>query len=206
MAGFTDIHTKLVFWLKILLPLGALAILSTLFLLSRSIDPEDAIPYAEVDVEELAREQRLSAPEYAGVTTDGAAVTVTAAAARPDAQDSRRVSATGIHAVMDTANSLKAVLSAAEGVIDTGASMLTLSGSVDISTSTGYHVAAPHVTSALDRTEVIADGPLAAEAPYGKLEAGSMELRADPEAEGGNVLIFKDGVKLVYEPETEEAP
>lgn len=205
MAVFNDIHTRLVLWLKILLPLAALAILSTLFLLSRSIDPEDAIPYAEVDVEELAREPRLSAPEYAGVTADGAAVTVTAETARPDPADSRRVSATGLHAVMDTDNDLEAALSAAQGLIDTGAAMLTLSDGVEISTSTGYRVTAPHVTSALDRTEVIAQGPVSAEAPFGRLEAGGMELRVDPEAKDGHVLIFKDGVKLVYDPKSEES-
>ena len=45
-----DRHTRLVGWLKVALPLTALAILSTLFLVARRIDPEAALPYAEVDV------------------------------------------------------------------------------------------------------------------------------------------------------------
>ena len=40
--------------------LSALAILSTLFLVADQIDPEDALPFAEVDVEDLAREPRMT--------------------------------------------------------------------------------------------------------------------------------------------------
>jgi lipopolysaccharide export system protein LptC len=80
-----DRHSRVVGWLKVALPLAALAILSTLFLLSDRIDPEDALPYAEVDVEELAREPRMTAPTYAGMTTDGAALSLTAVEARPSA-------------------------------------------------------------------------------------------------------------------------
>ena len=73
-----DRHTRLVGWLKVILPLTALAILSTLFLVARRVDPEAALPYAEVDVEDLAREPRMTAPTYAGTTEDGAALTLSA--------------------------------------------------------------------------------------------------------------------------------
>jgi lipopolysaccharide export system protein LptC len=45
-----DAHTRVVGWLKVALPLIALALLATLFLLADRIDPDDALPYAEVDV------------------------------------------------------------------------------------------------------------------------------------------------------------
>ena len=73
-----DTHTRVVGWLKVALPLMALAVLSTLFLVADQIDPEDALPYAEVDVEDLAREPRMTMPSYAGITTDGAALSLTA--------------------------------------------------------------------------------------------------------------------------------
>ena len=37
-------RSRIVAWLRVLLPLAALAILSTLFLLGRKPDPDDAIP------------------------------------------------------------------------------------------------------------------------------------------------------------------
>ncbi len=61
-----NLHSRLVFWLKILLPLGRLAILSTLFMVSHNFRPEDAIPYADVDIEDRVNEPRLTAPDFAG--------------------------------------------------------------------------------------------------------------------------------------------
>jgi lipopolysaccharide export system protein LptC len=85
MAGRAalDGWSRLVALLKVLLPLTALAILSTLFLISNRINPDDALPYAEVDVEARLKEPRITAPTYAGTTSDGAALEVTAAEARP---------------------------------------------------------------------------------------------------------------------------
>ena len=78
-----DFHSRLVGWLKVVLPLAALAILSTLFLLADRIDPTAAIPYAEVDVKDLVRDPRMTAPAYAGTTADGAGITLSATEARP---------------------------------------------------------------------------------------------------------------------------
>jgi lipopolysaccharide export system protein LptC len=62
MAAAIDGYSRLVAWLKIILPLIALGILATLFLVSRTIDPSQTIPYADVDVQDLARNQRVGAP------------------------------------------------------------------------------------------------------------------------------------------------
>ena len=60
MAVADNTYSRVVGWLKILLPLGALALLSTLFLFARGIAPVGEIPYAEL--EEIAREARISDP------------------------------------------------------------------------------------------------------------------------------------------------
>ena len=46
-----DRYSRMVAIFKVLLPLAALAILSTLFLLSRTIDPTTTIPFADQDFE-----------------------------------------------------------------------------------------------------------------------------------------------------------
>ena len=201
MVDYENVHSRLVSWLKILLPLLALAILSTLFMVSRSINPDAAIPYAEVDVEELAREPRLTAAEYSGVTSDGAAVTITATSARPDQTDSGGVTAEGLQATMNMPGGLTTDLAAENGVIDTTADTLTLEGAVQLNTSTGYALRTGRVISALGRTEVIADGPVTTDAPYGTLQSGGLVLRPAEGDAAGYVLVFNDGVKLVYQPE-----
>ena len=68
-------RTRIVRWLRVLLPLVALTMLSTMFLFSRGSDVESRIPYAEVDAQAAARDNRIVAPEYSGVTGDGAQLT-----------------------------------------------------------------------------------------------------------------------------------
>ncbi|TGN46479.1 hypothetical protein E4L95_19415, partial [Paracoccus liaowanqingii] len=79
-------RTRIVRWLRVLLPLVALAMLSTMFLFSRRSDTESRIPYAEVEAEAAAREGRIVAPDYSAVTPDGARLSLRAAQATPSAE------------------------------------------------------------------------------------------------------------------------
>jgi lipopolysaccharide export system protein LptC len=78
-----DGRSRTVFWLKVLLPLVALGLLSTLFLVARTTDPDLAIRYADVDVAELSKGEQVTGPAYSGVTRDGTSVTVVATSVRP---------------------------------------------------------------------------------------------------------------------------
>lgn len=201
MARFDNAHSRLVAWLKILLPLAALAILSTLFLFSRKIDPSRAIPFARVDVKELAREPRVTAPNYAGVTSDGTAVTLSAETARPGGTNG--ASATGLHARLDTPDGTRTDITAGDGTVDPAAGRMVLQGGVKLVSSTGYTIDADKLIGALGKTDVQSDGPVRASGPLGTLNAGAMQLRREPGASAdtsGYVLVFKDGVKLVYQP------
>ena len=57
-----DRHSRVVSWLKVLFPLIALALLSTLFLLSRAIEPQAVIPFADNEVQERLRDQHITGP------------------------------------------------------------------------------------------------------------------------------------------------
>lgn len=194
-----NIHSRVVFWLKIILPLIALSMLSTLFLLSRRVDTDAALPYARVNVEELARNQRLTAPEYSGVTADGAAVSVRARVARPG-HDGGPATAEGVSAVFDTPGGLRITLDADQGVLDDARGRLVLDGDVGIVTSSGYHVTAARLDAALDRTEIHSEGAVRTKAPFGTIAAGKLQIRQGKAASSGYVMVFSDGVKLVYQP------
>ena len=79
-----NLHSRLVSVLKLVLPLLALALLSTLFLVSRKIDPEAAIPYATVDVADRLRDPKMTDAGFASVAADGSTIALTAAQARPN--------------------------------------------------------------------------------------------------------------------------
>ncbi len=200
MPGRDNFHSTAVAWLKVLLPLAALGILSTLFLVSRTINPEDAIPFAEVDVEDRIREPRVTAPTWAGMTEDGSALTVTAAEARPDAAGGDGANATALHAVLDLPGGGRADLQAATGRLDLAANRLVVDGGVTITTSTGYTLRTQALDAALDRTGLIAPGAIAGDGPGGQLTAGAMELTATGAKPARYVMVFKNGVRLLYQP------
>lgn len=200
MTTHDNFHSTLVAWLKVLLPLVALAILSTLFLVSHTIDPSDAIPFAEVDIAERVREPRLTAPTWAGVTDDGAALTISAAIARPQQDEETGAQASKVAAKLETPDGGLAELIADHGMLDTTAEHLTVAGDVKITTSTGYQISSDAMTAALNRTSLISEGPVTALGPVGTIDSGSMEMRQDTSEDGTYLLVFKDGVKLLYKP------
>ncbi len=201
MAARDNIHSRVVFWLKIVLPLLALVILSTLFLFSRRIDTDAVLPYAEVDVEDLARNQRLTAPEYSGVTADGAAIMVHAGVARPGAGGA---TAEAVSATIETPGGLTVSLDAGQGTLDDETGRLILADGVRIVTSSGYRVSAERLDTALDRTELRSGGAVRAEAPFGAIDAGGLEIRHEDAGIPGYRMVFSDGVKLIYQPAKKE--
>lgn len=198
MPTFDNTWSRVVFWLKLIMPMAALAVLSTLFLFSRTIGPEGLIPFSEVDVEELAREQRLGGAELSTVTSDGSALTVRAAIARPGT-DARPTEAEDLTATYKTPSGLEAVVTAANGLFETGASTLTLSGAVKVVLSSGYTVNTDLLRAALDETRLQSPGAVTAQGPPGMIEAGEMDLVRQDQI-GSEVLVFKGGVRLVYDP------
>ena len=214
MALRDNVHSRLVAWLKVLLPLGALAMLSTLFLFSHSIDPSKAVRYAKVDVKKLASEPQVTAPDYAGMTRDGTSVTVRAAVATPlmspDAQTTpgspamQGVNATNLRVRFERKGGGATVVDAKTGSVDQGTGVMNLAGGVKINTSGGYQIDTLALTGLLDRTHLQSDGSVTATGPLGRIDAGGMVINAaktaGSDAPGPYVLVFNRGVKLVYTP------
>lgn len=195
-----DIHSRLIGWLKIVLPLAALAVLSTLFLVARTINPDDAIPYADVDVSERLAQPRMTAPTYAGVTEDGAALTLSADEARPEGDTPDSSTAKALIGLMETPDGGRTDLVAAAGVVDNAAGLITLSGGVDITSSTGWRVQTELLRAAMDRTLMQAPQSVVATGPAGTITANSMQIGQDSQTPGRYVLVFNGAVKLIYLP------
>lgn len=193
MPGALGRRTRIVRWLRVILPLVALAILSVLFLLGRSPDPEARIPYAEGRIEDLARSPGITAPEYSTVTPDGATVTVTAARADPSGSDGR---AQQVALDWRARDGVEARVTAAEAAQEGPA--ITLSGDVDMALSSGWRLTAPRIAADTDASRVVADEGVAVTAPFGELTAGGMVYAADPQ--GRQVLELNRGVRLLYRP------
>ncbi len=182
---------------KIVFPLLALGFLSTIFLFSRTLDPSAAIPFSNIDIEQIAKEQRLASPKFSGVTSDGSAISVEAESARPDLLNPRRLSATKVTAqiktLADDIYNVRSDTARFDGTSDD----LSLSGNVVITSSSGYTLSTESLVANLETTGFLAETEIKGTAPKGTITAGRMELVV---RDGAQVLLFTNGVKLIYEP------
>ncbi|MDZ4134059.1 MAG: LPS export ABC transporter periplasmic protein LptC [Paracoccaceae bacterium] len=196
-----NLHSRIVGWLKIILPLLALAILSTLFLISRTINPSDAIPFSEVDVADRLREPRMTQPTYSGVTSDGTSIRIYADEARPDAKAGTSPWANGLRADLYTPDGAVITLTAPKAVMDTEAGILHLTGGVNVVTSSDYAIATEALAATIDQTRLESDGPVRATSPMGRIDAGLMTITEKSDQPGTYVLVFQNRVKLIYQPQ-----
>ncbi|MCT4554901.1 MAG: LPS export ABC transporter periplasmic protein LptC [Pelagimonas sp.] len=200
MARGTGLYSQVVAWLKILLPLAALAMLSTLFLLSRSRAPVMDVPFAEVLQQGETAQEQVGAPYFAGTTARGEMLTMTARTARPEADGVIR--AEELEAQLRLLGGGQIRLDAARAMLRDGSQQVHLQDGVRIESTTGYVLQTDGLVSALDQVAVESAGPVTGTGPVGRLEAGKLKIA--PIGETGDVhLLFTDGVKLVYDPKTE---
>jgi lipopolysaccharide export system protein LptC len=192
-----NLHSRVVAILKLVLPLLALAILSSLFLFSRPIDPEDAIPYADVEIAERLAQPRMTGAGFSTVTSDGATLTLSAERATPQTGGAEVAGLTGTLAGADGSVT---EISAKSGQLDRAAATMVLGDGVRVTTSTGYALQTESLTMGTDRSYLQSGGPVTATAPMGDLTAGAMRLDRTS-ADAPYLLVFNKHVRLIYQPQ-----
>ncbi|MFX0546068.1 LPS export ABC transporter periplasmic protein LptC [Roseovarius sp. S1116L3] len=194
-----NFHTRLVNWAKIILPLVALGLLSTVFLLSQKADIGDTIPYADVDLVRRAQDQGATNPSFAGMAVGGEEISFRAATVRPDPEDRDRVLAENAAASLRLNGGGVVDIAALRGEANQSLMTARLEGEVHVTTTTGYDIQTEAIDTRLDTLFAETPGPVSGTGPPGALNAGRMILTSDP-VTGAAHLQFTDGVKLIYNP------
>lgn len=187
-------RSRVVAWAKVLLPLAALALLSTVFLLARAPGGPVDIPYARL--QEIAREPRMDRARLAGVAADGTGVALSASrvTARPGEAQAFALEDPRLETTDEDGT---ARVAAASGEVDVGARRLRLTGGVRIESSAGLVVETPELLADL-ATGTLTAGPVTATAPLGEIEAGGLSLVQGGEEDAR--LVFNGGVRVLYHP------
>ncbi|MGY3438231.1 MULTISPECIES: hypothetical protein [unclassified Marinovum] len=184
--------------LKVLLPLSALGLLSTMFLLSTSVNEDPDLTFFD-DASELPERDSVTAPYYTGSTPEGHAVAVTAKSARPMPDDPSGVLAKQLNAAFRLTDGSRIIIIADDAAVNEPADRLELTGNVVIDSSSGYVMRTQLLKSALRSVNADAPSGVAATGPIGDLTAGALRIR-DTGVDGDVQLFFTNGVKLVYQP------
>jgi len=197
-----DVRSRMVAIFKVLLPLAALAILATLFLLSRGGDTTFTIPFAEEDIEGRIRDQQVTAPFFSGTTPKGDQITLTAAIARPG-DPGTPAEMVDLKAQITMVHGGRILLNADIGSVNLEDDIATFAGNVGIVTDTGLTLRTEVLKTALQGISANAPGTVTGTGPMGDLTAGQMQIDAKTEDSPVHIL-FKNGVKLVYDPKQTE--
>ena len=187
-------HSRRVRILKVSLPLVAVAILSSLFLFSKSITMEGALPFAEIDIQDRLREPKMTEVRVATTSETGAIIDISAASITPTGLN--RATARTASGTINKADGQGTSIRAAQIKDSETAALAALLGGVTI-TSGGYDMATQALDVDITDARIDSRSTVTAKGPLGTLEAGRMRLQ---QTKAGAVLVFNSGVRLIYTP------
>jgi len=171
-------------WARLLVPALALILLSTLFLLTGG--ERDRAPERSVGIDLDLDRERIEAAAREIVR-------------QRDSGD--RAMVAGISLDLESASGMRIRLAADEGDISVGEDRAEFRKNVLVSTSTGYTLRGEGLSADLASQRIESVGPVTGEGPAGRLEAGRMILERGGGEDAPHVLVFKEGVRLIYLPE-----
>ena len=202
MAWADDGYSRLISWLKILFPVAALGLLSTVFLLSESNEATLDIPYSDIELDEEGLIERVVDPSFAGATERGDLIAFVADDARPVGEGLGRIAATQFRGRLDLTDGGNITFVSNTAIVDQPQGFARLTGDVVITSSQGYVTQTQSLTASLNETRLESDGPITGTGPVGRFSAGRMVMTG--EADGSDLqLLFTDGVNLVYQPQSD---
>ncbi|WP_281995588.1 LPS export ABC transporter periplasmic protein LptC [Ruegeria faecimaris] len=197
-----DGHSRMVQFLKVLLPLAAIVLLSTVFLLSRSIETSVSVPFTQKDIDERLADQVVTQPHYLGTTRKGEEVQIQAAQATQGREGSLPTTAE-FRGRLGLLNGGVITMDSNSGMIRPDENSATFVGDVLITTTDGIQVRTDLLNTSLDEIRGDTPGQVDGTGIIGDFSAGRMTFGTEKK-DGPVHILFTDGVKLVYEPEKTE--
>ena len=200
MALRINLYSYFVTFAKITLPMVAIGLLASLFLFANGSNETTSIPYSDVELDEIIMGQRLAAPNYRGVLTDGSALSMNAVQAQPDAEIKGRINGEEIIARVSEKSGVRTVLTAPEGYFNENNHTATTLGGTLIRRSDGFQAITEGITVEIEENAVRSHGRIEVRGPRVFLEAGQAHLNQGASGPGSEVMVFSEGVKLIYGP------
>ena len=188
---------------KIGLPLVALGILSLLVILARQAPRGEPLQFVDRDVAELAETQRLGAPRHAAVSGEGTVIDLSAERLWTDPSREDLTRGETLAGEFATRGGLVYDIDAVRGRNDETRAVSFLEDGVVIRVSNGYRLRTEAMRIRNDRTYLTSLAPVHGDGPLGTIDAGRMEIFADPQDNARTHVVFRDGVRVFYDPPEE---
>ena len=192
-------YSRLVTWMKVALPLAALALIAAIFFSARDRGELSDMFTAE-ELARLGAGLRLDNPRFAGVTEKGEPFVVRADWALPESAMARVVELENPRGEIELTDGRTLDVSAATGRLDRRRETATLAGGVTLETSDGWRIETGEVHVNFEARTARAPGPVMLEGPRGSVEAGGMRAASGADGIADGQIWFENRVRLVFIP------
>lgn len=187
--------------LKVILPLSALAILSTLFLVADRRGANGVSITDTVTLDRLLTEGRVANPSFSGVGDGGASVEFLAEEAKPATDDGGDVEASRLRGTWQSVSGAEVTLTGLHGRLFADTGDVAVDGDVNVIDSQGYRLASEALKIDGVTKNIVSPGPVVGTGPATRIEAGGMRIE---QRAGTPLAIFTDGVRVIYDPNASE--
>lgn len=188
---------------KYVLPVIAIGLFVSIFAQSNN----DAIRSGKIlttsEMQDLAVDQKITKPRFAGLTHSGDAFTLEADEALPDAPRPNRIDLVKPKLEVDTTGGIGFNANAISGSVNFSGQSAQLEGDVTFETTNGYTAFSDKIRIDLQTGRAVSPGPVRAEGPAGSITAGAMQAtqsdKSSLQSPEGRIE-FWGGVRLIYLP------
>tara|TARA_B110000091_G_scaffold83889_1_gene92295 strand:- start:118 stop:723 length:606 start_codon:yes stop_codon:yes gene_type:complete len=195
--SFDDSYSAFVAWVKTLLPIAALGLLSTIFLFSGKVDVTQSLPYAEHNVAEIISEQRITKPYFTGISSNGTEIALSAAYASPDAENADKLNITELSIVLQSDQTRTTQITAGLGTLDSTTQIAVVSQNVHIAAMPDFWVSTDTLTVDLKQGVAVAEGGFQGVTALGTINAENMVVQMTA---NDQQIVFTNDVRLIYNP------
>ena len=199
MATYDKIYFRVINFLKIALPVIGVGLIIAMFILSRDQVSKAVLPFDKNKFEHELAKQQINQLYYSGQTDAGDELALSAQAAAESLEGQDKLEMKSVSATVKTKYGLEINATAQFGEYWYSEKLLKMSGSVLISSSTGYQLSTPALLVSTDGTYIRGVGPVEGFSPMGKIQAGKIEIKRE-NANAPMQLWFSEKVMIDYEP------
>ena len=197
--SFGDSYSAFVVWVKTLLPIVALGMLSTIFLFSGKVDVTQSLPYAKFNIAEIIREQRITKPYFSGVFNNNTEIILSAAYASSDIKNVDILNITELSIVLKSPTAKTIRITAGLGTLNSASQKAVISNDVHLTAIPGFWLKTNNLTVDLKQGVATANNVFQSRTGFGTINAGKLVVQMIANEQQ---IIFTNGVRLIYYPKT----
>ena len=170
-----------------------------MFVLSRDQTAQAVLPFDKNQFAHELAKQQINQLYYSGQTDAGDELALSAQSAVEGFEGQKMLEMRTVSASVKGKNGLEIEATAQFGQYLYSEKLLRMTGSVLISSSSGYKLSSPEFLISTDGTYIFGEGPIEGLSPMGKIYAGKMEIKRKND-KAPMQLWFSEKVVLDYEP------